>query len=193
MYILIMVLNLCMFGSQSSSDPSFVVERVEAHAQFDSAYILALANTRLPPNKRVKQSEVECLLTELKDSGLFQKIKAKWDHVGDIRRLYLYTISRPDRERMPISKFSLVGLSDVNQNEFLKRMVEKGAFTGMPSLQFSYDHLNDIIDESIQQSVPADLRSKYVGSAWIEFKVDELGGVVVTIFHEQTDCKVRAS
>jgi len=181
------------FSYQTSSNASFIVQRVEVYAKFDSSYILALANARLPPNKRVTEADVQCLLNEIRDSGLFENVKAKWNNEAGVRRLSLYCTSKRGRPQMSISKFSLHGLPAVNQNEFLKRMREKGVFTGMRLLQFTYDELNDKIDESINQSVPADMADKYRGSAWIEFWTDALGGVEVRIFHEQADCVVRRS
>lgn len=178
---------------QTSSNASFTVQHVEVYAKFDSAYILALANDRLPHNKRVTEADVQCLLNELRNSGLFKDVKAKWNNEAGVRRLSLYTTSKRGRPQMSISKFSLHGLPAVNQDEFLKRMGEKGVFTGMRLLQFTYDELNDIIDESINQSVPADMADKHRGSAWIEFRTDALGGVEVRILHEQTDCVVRTS
>ena len=191
---MLMILTLCLiapFGYQSSEKPAtFVVERVEAHAQFDSAYILALANTLVPPDRAVTQSDVQCLLDELRASGLFEKVEAKWEHETlRVRRLSLYCTSKSNRNRITISKFSLCALPGVNEEEFLKRMGEKGAVSGIALGQFTYDELNDIIDDSIHQSVRADFAGKYNGSAWVLFRPDESGSVEVLILPESPSCK----
>jgi hypothetical protein len=194
MLILVALWLIAPFGIQCSEKPAtFVVERVEAHAQFDSAYILALANTLVPPDRPVTQSDVECLVSELKDSGLFDKVEAKWNNPDlGVRRLLLYCTSKPNRSRITISKFTLSALPGVNEEEFLKRMGDKGAVSGIALSQFSYDELNDIIDDSIHKSVSADFAGKYNGSAWVQFRVDESGSVEVLILPESPNCKIRS-
>src|SRR5215204_1979202 len=105
-----------IFGNAAAQTPTFVVERVEVHAQFDSSYVLALANAILAPNKAVSQSDVDCLLNELRGSGLFEKIETKWTRkdVG-ILRLSLYCTSKSGRNLFTISKFSLISLTDVDE------------------------------------------------------------------------------
>lgn len=179
------------FGVQSSEKPAtFVIERVEAHAQFDSAYILALANTLVPPDRPVTQSDVQCLLAELTASGLFEKVEAKWNNQDlAVRRLLLYCTANRNRNRITISKFTLSALPGVNEAEFLKRMAQKGAVTGIALNQFSYDELNDLIDDSIHQSLEADFPGKYDGSAWVQFRLDEIGTVEVLILPQSPTCK----
>lgn len=194
---MLMLLTLCLiapFGYQSSEKPAtFVVERVEVHAQFDSGYILALANTLVPPDRAVTQSDVQCLLDELKASGLFRKVEAKWANESlSVRRLLLYCTSKSNRNRITISKFSLCALPGVNGEEFYKRMGDKGAVSGIALGQFTYDELNDVIDDSIHQSVRADFAGKYNGSAWIQFRLVTPDSVEVRIFPEIPDCKISA-
>ncbi len=187
-----MLVALCLaiiFGNAAAQAPTFVVERVEVHAQYDSSYVLALANAILPPNKTVSQSDVDCLLNELKRSGLFEKIETKWTKKdAGIVRLSLYCTSRPRRNLFTISKFSLISLSDVDENKFLKRMAEKSVFVGTQLTQLTYDELNDLIDEAIQKSVGPDLASKYAGSAWVQFRNEHSGEVEVQIFPERPKC-----
>lgn len=178
-----------IFGHAAAQSPTFVVERVEVHAQFDSSYVLALANAILPPNKAVSQSDVDCLLNELRGSGLFEKIETKWTRKdAGVVRLSLYCTSKTRRNLFTISKFSLISLTDVDQTQFLKRMAEKGVFIGTQLTQFTYDELNDLIDDSIHKSVGPDLASKYTGSAWVQFRNEGSGSVEVQIFPERPKC-----
>ena len=133
-----------IFGNAAAQTPTFVVERVEVHAQFDSSYVLALANAILPPNKAVSQSDVDCLLNELRGSGLFEKIETKWTRKdAGVVRLSLYCTSKTRRNLFTISKFSLISLTDVDEKQFLERMAEKGVFPGAQLTQLTYDDLND--------------------------------------------------
>lgn len=189
MVMLVTLWLAIIFGNAAAQTPTFVVERVEVHAQFDSSYVLALANAILPPNKAVSQSDVDCLLNELRGSGLFEKIETKWTRKdAGVVRLSLYCTSKTRRNLFTISKFSLTSLTDVDETQFLKRMAEKGVFIGTQLTQFTYDELNDIIDDSIQKSVGPDLASKYTGSAWVQFRNEGSGGVEVQIFPEQPKC-----
>src|SRR5215203_4247454 len=176
-----MLVALCLaiiFGNAASQTSDFVVERVEVHAQIDSSYVLAIANAILPPNKAVSQSDVDCLLNELRGSGLFEKIETKWiRNDGGGVRLSLYCTSKSRRNLFTISKFSLISLTDVDENRFLKRMAEKGVFIGTQLTQFTYDELNDLIDDSIKKSVGPVLATKYTGSAWVQFRNEGSGGV----------------
>ena len=178
-----------LFGSVAAQTPTFVIERVEVHSQFDSSYVLALANATVPPNRAVSQSDVDCLLNELRGSGLFDKIETKWIRKDDgVVRLSLYCTSKSRRSLFTISKFSLISLTDVDENQFLKRMAEKDVFIGTQLTQFTYDELNDLIDDSIQKSVGPDLANKYTGSAWVQFRNEGSGGVEVQIFPERPKC-----
>jgi hypothetical protein len=193
MATLLILLTLTLFGHSQSAPESFVVDRVEVHAQFDSSYVLALANAITPPNKAVTEADVQCLLDEIRASGLFQRVETKWEKREEgVRRLSLYCTPKSDRKRITISKFSLIGLSDVNENEFLKRMGEKGVFAGMRLIEFPFDRLNDIIDESIRQSISPAAANKYSGSAWILFRKDSFGNVEVKIFSDRPVCNSSA-
>jgi hypothetical protein len=194
MAMLLIFLMLPWFSHSQTAPETFVIDRVEVHTTFDAAYVLALANAITPPNKSVTEADVECLLNEIRATGLFRRVETKWERRDDgVRRLLLYCTPKSDRKRITISKFSLIDLSDVNENEFLKRMGEKGAFVGMRLVEFPYERLNDIVDESIHESVPAALASKYNGSAWIQFRKDPLGNVEVRIFPERPVCKSSAA
>ncbi len=136
----------------------------------------------------MSDSDVECLIDEIKASGLFTRVTYKWDkNTGAIRRLSLYSQSRLDRKSVKISKFTLEGFPDVNYDEFLRKIGERGLTTGMLLSEVTYDSLSDTITDTITKLVPEALAQKYEGSAWIRFRADS-DSVEVKVVHDLRFC-----
>ena len=188
--LILFVLSLFAMTSPQNRPipPDFVVERVELHGTYDSTYVLTLANIILAPNKQVSESDVRCLLDEVKASGLFRDLTYKWDNnSGGVRRLSLWSQSRFDRKSVRISKFTLEGFPDVNYDEFLRKIGERGLTSGMLLSEVAYDRLSDTITETITKLVPEAVARKYEGSAWILFRADS-DSVEVRVVHDLRFC-----
>lgn len=168
---------------------TFRVDRVYVFAKYDSSFALALANELIPPDRDVTQAEVDCLLSDLKASGLFDRIEAKWTNSGgNVRTLTLHCRPTPGREHFVVSKISLVGLREVDPKAFSKSLADKGLKPGVRLLQFTYDTLNELVDDSIRRAVSPELVSEYGGSAWISFKVNGLRHVEIKVFSSKPKC-----
>ena len=190
-FLLLLALFLPTPAQTEANSGKFYVERVYVFSKYDPSFVLQLANTILPPNKEVSQADVECLITVLKDSGLFDQIKTKWSYSGkDIRTLELHCDPQPGREQFVVSRVSLVNLPQIDAWKFSNSITVKGVKAGVPLLNFTYDGINKAVDDSIGESVSPELL-KDLGSAWISFKPDGEGKIEILVLENKPECPTR--
>jgi hypothetical protein len=177
-------------STSANSKQTFRIERVYVFAQYDSAFVLAVAHAVLRPDRDLSESQVDCLLATLRASGLFERVQTEWSYPeSGIRRLTLHCYTRPGRKRFIVSRISLVDLPEVDSKLFLKHLADKGLKPGVTLLQFPYDEMNEIVDESIRSAVPKERISKYQGSAWISFKQTSKGRIEIRAFASEPNCQ----
>jgi hypothetical protein len=168
---------------------TFRVERVYVFTEYDSSFVLAVANQVLPPDRAVTQADVECLLANLRASGLFDRVEPKWSHVGEsVRTLTLRCHAKRGRRQFVISKVSLIDLPEVDKSVFSTNLADKGLKPGTRLLQLTYDQLNDLVDNSIRDAIPPTLVTKYGGSAWISFAPSGVGRIEIKVFPSKPKC-----
>lgn len=192
MLVLLFFLTFVMGQEKRDIDSSkFFIESVTVFSKYDSAFVLKLSDSVLPPNKEVTEKDVHCLLGALDHSGLFGLITMEWTDAGKgIRRLALHCEPKPGREAFVISTVSLVRLPEVDKVEFMRRMSEKGIKAGTPLIQFTYEQLNAMVDESIRQTVSPERAKEYGGSAWIVFRPDRQGEIEVRVTESSPPCSL---
>lgn len=148
--------------------PSFYVERVEVQTKYDSRYIFERVSAIVPPNKLVRESDIECLISELKASGIFDDIRTKLIQTReDTRRLVLSATYHRQLENFIISDITLDELSEVDKAEFQLALDKKGLKLGIPFLKYRYRELVEKITESLREVYPDSSMRDKMGMPWI--------------------------
>jgi len=175
------------------ADTTFHVERVYVHATYNSGLVLKLANTIVPPDKLVDQSDIACLVNDLKTTGLFADVRARVvPSREDSRKLILSCSPRRDIARTVIAEITFGGLPLVDENKFRQSLRRRGVSADTPITKYSYQELNEKVDESIREAVPTNLIMQYQGSSWITFQSIGPSRARLIVFPQYSGCNSGA-
>lgn len=110
---------------------SFYVESIEAQTVYDSRYIFERASRIVPPDKLVRMSDIDCLVSDLKASGLFEDVKAELVRTGpDTRKLVLTCAYRTTFDRLIIKGVEIEDVPDIDRARFRKELNKNGVKAG---------------------------------------------------------------
>src|SRR5712692_10026220 len=123
-FLMFLIISLTPAQFDSSN---FYVESIEAQTIYDSRYIFERASRIVPPEKLVGMNDIQCLVTELKASGIFEDVKAEVTVTGpNTRKLLLSCRYRSHVDRFVISEIALDGFSYVDKSRFEKELDKRG-------------------------------------------------------------------
>jgi hypothetical protein len=187
-----MFLSLAIFLANPQSEPSaFYVERVEAQTKYDSTYILERAGVILPPDKMVGVSDVECLVNELKASGIFADVRARLIPTGPrTRRLVLTCVYSPKVQRFTIEGVALDNLPDVDVRKFKSALQKRDLTPGTHLMTYFFRSLEDRVNAAFGEALPEVLARDYSGRTWITIRPVSRNRVRLVVSADFTGCKL---
>jgi hypothetical protein len=167
-----------------SDQPAFRVGGVSANTKYDARYILNSALHFLPPEELRKNSDVECLVNELKASGLFEQVHAKLADTGkeNVRNLVIDTVYRSDVESFVIREINLAGYQNVDKKKFNAALKRRGILVGIPLMKYFYSRLEDLIATALREAYQHGSITKGQDQPiWIAIRPDGHKGVRLTV------------
>lgn len=160
--ILLCLIALLPNGQLDSS--SFHVESIEAQSVYDSRYIFERASRIVPREKLVGMSDIECLVRDLKASGLFEDVKAELVRTGlDTRKLVLTCIYRKSIERLVINGVEIEGVPYIDSVRFRRELNKSGVRSGTAISKYYYRSLEERINRAFRTALPKNLASNFSG------------------------------
>ena len=149
-------LSLVVLISPMRTDPSFYVGRAEVYSDYGSIYILRLANQLVPPDKLVGRSEINCLLSEVKKTGLFTSVRALTirKEGKDTRTLIVMARVIPKYRNIVISEIELVGFANVDKSRFNQALLRNDAGVGKPLGRLSLNEVMERITKALEETSP---------------------------------------
>ena len=176
---------------QQSDSSTFYVERVDVMTKYDSRYILWYANQILPPDKLVRKRDVDCLIDELKATGLFRDIKADLIQTGpDTRKLELVTDYQTQIESFVISEIVLDRLPEADEARFRTALKNHGVTLGLPVLTYYYRGLEERINRAMREALPMKLVKEDMGTAWITIRPAGLKKLRLIVSPDYSRCSM---
>ena len=186
--VLLLVL-LPQHGISHRQPERFYVEHITVFATYDAAYVLDLANGVLPADKEVTDADVDCVVNELRSSGLFAAIRIEWTEQGKgTRKLAIHCEAQAGREAFQLSGIVPVGMPEVPTEQFVKQMEAKQIKAGSSLLYASYNDLNEKLDEWFKESASGEVKKKYSQTAWITYRPTRLGVVEIRVMPARPKC-----
>jgi hypothetical protein len=188
MLTFLMFLIISLTPSQFDSS-NFYVESIEAQTTYDSRYIFERASRIVPPEKLVGMNDIQCLVTELKASGIFEDVKAEVTVTGsNTRKLLLSCRYRSDIDRFVISEIVLDGVPYADKAKFRTELNRRGVKAGVPFIKYYFRSLEEKINKAFRVSLPKDMASKFSGWTSITIRPAEAGKIKVTVSQESGSC-----
>jgi hypothetical protein len=149
--------------------------RVEALTDHDSRYIFNRSNRIIPQDRLVKESDiqgaVQCLVDDLKASGMFEDVRAKLLRTSeaDVRKLEIETIYHRQMGNLTISEVSLDKLPQVDDVKFQAALKKRGITVGLPLLRYYYSGLEERINDSLAEASSNSI-NEGIEPAWITIR-----------------------
>lgn len=149
--------------------------RVEALTDHDSRYIFNRSNRIIPQDRLVEESDiqgaVQCLVDDLKASGMFADVRAKLlsTSEADVRKLEIETIYHREMANLTISEVSLDKLPQVDDAKFQAALKKRGITAGLPLLRYYYSGIEERINDSLAEASSSSL-NEGIESAWITIR-----------------------
>ena len=145
-------LGILILPAQAES-PDFYIDRTEVHSDYGSIYILRLANQLIPPDKLSTQSDIDCLVGEVKKSGIFGNIRARIIRArnGKTRKLVVMATANPKLKRIRISEVILAGFSEIDSPRFRLALAGNGVKPGQFLLKYSLNELMERITKALRE------------------------------------------
>jgi hypothetical protein len=177
------------------SDSSvFYIEKIGANSKYDSRYIFNRAFQIIPQDKPVRESEIktsiQCLVSDLKASGIFEDVKVELRETGkaNARTLLVDVVYHSELERFVISDVVLTDFSEVDKGKFFAALAGKGLKSGVPFLRYYYGELERKIGEALVEAYPM---SQYKGDKtyWLTIVADGMKKVKLVISPSYLGCK----
>lgn len=191
-----MKLILCLlliFGFQSDSSV-FWVETVGTNSEYDSRYILNNILEFISQEKPFRESEIksniDCLVAELKASGIFEDVKAELRPTkrgnANARSLIVDVTYRPEIESFVISGIVLVGFPEIDNARFQAALGGTGVKPGAQFLKYYYHDLELNVGEALAK---AHKKRPYRGPYWIAIRSDGNQRVKLIVSPASSGCK----
>lgn len=183
--------SLITLSFMQSDTLAFYIEKIFTDTKYDSRYILGHALLFLPPDKRSNESDVQCLVSELKASGIFEDVQAKLIQTGkdDARDLEIKPIYHRDIERFVISEIALSGFPEIDRLKFQSLLKKKGIKPGIPFLRFPFNELEDKVGEAGRESyTQIPVTAKNGVPYWITIKSNGLRKVKLIVSPPPSRC-----
>jgi hypothetical protein len=146
------------------SDPSaFYIEKIEANTKYDSRYIFNYAFQIIPQDRPVRESgvksDIDCLVNELKASGIFEDVRAKLIETSkkNARKLLIDTVYHREIESFIVSEVALDNFPEVDKVKFQSVLNKKDVKTGIPLLKYYYSELEGKIGAALREAYPQNL------------------------------------
>lgn len=180
--IKICVLTFLLFAPQQVQHPTVV--NISANTRYDASYILGYTQKIIPINEEVCNEQIDCLVSELKATGMFLKVEAKLIPTGYGEQYYwleVDTIYDPQIESFVIDEIELEGFPQIDYNKFNQLLSKKGIKTGTKFLKYNISTIRDKIISTIGVIDPKHFKEDPFASTWLTLKTDDNGKVKIIV------------
>lgn len=102
-------------------------------------------------NHKVKEEDINCLKSELKNTGLFNEIQIQTIQCKDgLTDIQITPKLNPKRGRLLIGNISINGLNGI-EKELRTQLFQKGLKVGIPLTKFTYSEIEGLVIDSIEE------------------------------------------
>lgn len=175
-------------------EPAFYIEKVCANTTLDSRYIFNHSNQIIPQDKPVGEGainkHIECLVSELKASGIFRNVTAELYRTknANYREVLVNTDYHPEIESFVISEIVLTGFPEIDKQRFQSTLNKAGVKSGDRLLKHFYYDLENKVRNALVKAYPKELYSDDK-SFWLSFRPDGERKVKLIVAPSYSGCR----
>lgn len=173
-----------------STSQTFYVKDVEVLTTYDARYVLRRSNQLFSSDKPSQQNDIDCLVRELKTTGIFADVKATVTPIQNenLRKVVIAAKYAPEIDEFTIGEIVLVELSEVNNARFQQELAHRGIKSGTPLLKYPFTELEETISLVLRSVYPNSDKKAAVGLAWITIRADGVKRVKLIVSPTYLGC-----
>jgi len=168
----------------------FYVKDVEVVTTYDARYVLRRTNQIFSSDKPSQQNDIDCLVRELKATGIFADVQARVTPIQNetFRKVLITTKYAPGINEFTIGEIVLTDLPEVNNARFQQELAHRGIKSNTPLLKYSFTKLEETISEVLRSVYPNNDEKAAVGLAWVTIRADGVKRVKVIVSPAYLGC-----
>lgn len=184
----------CLLLSLQVDSPAFYIEKISANTTYDSRYIFNYALQVIPQDRPVRESDIkshiECLVNELKASGIFEdvKVELRQTEKANYRELVVNTVYRREIDSFVISEVVLNGFHEIDKAQFQTSLNKAGIKSRDRLLKYYYYDLEKKIGKALVDVYPKGLYSDDK-TYWLSIRPDGERKVKLIVAPSYSGCR----
>jgi len=186
--LLCLMMALLIVQSGSST---FCIKNVEVLTKYDPRYVLNRTNQIFSSDTPSKKSDLDCLIAELKATGIFADVRAELtpSKTRNFWNLLISTENVEHIQEVAISEVDLSGFHEVNNAEFQAALAKRGITNNSYLLKYSFNELEERVSEALREVYPKTLAEKEkMGLAWVTIRADGAKRVKLIVSPAYLEC-----
>lgn len=183
-YFVLLIVVLFPFRSL---DQEFYIRRVYVISDFNSRFVLTYASRLLPPDRKLKQKDIQCFVDNLKSSQLFENVKTELVPLENNEEFYLRVT--PEYKTNPnsirIAEIHLDYSFDFDKEMFFRELKKKKIKPGVNFNPYT----------EIEMSIVGVIEELYLKAGkdelppiWIYLRLIDSKGLRLTVSDSYPDC-----
>jgi hypothetical protein len=158
MYRILLASMLLLAAAQASDNPK--VSRIFVVTPYNASIIFEYANAAFPEDEPLRDGAIDCLVAELKATGLFTDISVILKPTEDGREVNIdiKPVWNPRREKFVIEEIVFEGFTGIDGQDLPGRLRQKGLIEGTPLMSYPISKIKVLVDDTVQEmSLAADM------------------------------------
>jgi hypothetical protein len=178
------------FVPAQSGAPKFYVDQTVVYTDYGSIYILKLANKIVPPDELHSESDVACLIEEVKKSGMFINVQAEivQGDRNDMRVLTITANPEPRLQSLTLSNVELVGFPKVDIASFKQALDNHDVRPGGLLAKYSLGELMDRVNLALEDTSQNGGHKSDTEIPWITVSPSGPGSVKLIVSPQYSGC-----
>jgi hypothetical protein len=194
MSFLIWIVTVAAVYGQTNPE-SFFVKHIVFDAEYTPRFLWAIANGIIPWQGDTTDDDVACLKRELMKTGLFKRIGARLNKLGESEGYDLIlTIEYKSTEPVyKLRKLEVSGVNGVDNAKFSNLIASEHLVETTVSLKTAdYALFADRIFELLKKSIPDETKREWSKPPWIQIRLNGDRELEVTVLPDFTGCSDAA-
>lgn len=184
------ILCLLIALTTQSASPTFYVGTVEVLTTYDSRYVLRRTNQIFTSDIPIQQSDIDCLVAELKATGIFADVQTELTSSKhrNFRKLLISTKNADRIDEFTIGEVVLSGLPEVDGARFQAALSKRGVKRNTFLMKYSFSELEERVSEALREVYPSSVDKKPLGLAWVTITTDGVKRVKLIVSPAYSVC-----
>ncbi len=151
--LLRILLGFSVFLAASQGPTNLQVNRIFVESPYNASIVFEYANAAIPEDQPLMNGAIDCLISELKSTGLFTDLRVTLIPVQDGQKVDVNIVPTwiQQRQSLVIEEIVFDGFTGIDEGELRKKLESKGLAQGAPLLQHPVQKIHTEVREAAKE------------------------------------------